>query len=1341
MGKTDNNSLSRGSSSKRSDTESWQVDFSKYEKDHDADEASKEGNMSKGENYRFSSSQENLNGESRTKEKSSKNLPENEDIYGYSKDLSSTDVDADKPVEVEYEQISSKGDGMTEAVTVDETVERRKKKRRDRRKTNSESSCTKVEIPPFPADDQPKQSPNISTKTCSCIHDIPISSDCKSCSENQSSLNRRSSKVQKITQDNVKEITTKKEATNEKKNEINVEESNTPLNKSTKSQKVAVSCQKCIHEINISDVCEGCKENEKSLDRKGSKKTDVNIKVKTQKDRTAEVLGKEESQPMGKKSPKLQKYEKSCQKCIHDVNLTDLYNDCDENQKSLDRRATKKPTKQNSPNNQSKSASKETREDPLKQVKRRNKDKGSRVPSELTEGESKVYENTLSIGSKPKVVVPSPQGIPRPKPINKRDTNRDSIISDDGFFLEDNMKTDRNGPAEETEEFRKAVESFDQIYLLESGNQSPEITPRESSNHAKKMTKTDEDQKPNLSPSTAWKKLKTGKSFDASENENQAMDFTNSEMRFEQQDSSTFSETKSFNSSESSSFKTQSSSKQTSEEMKVDSSNNKKQSSRQEQSFEAEHYIISGMAESKFESQSQSDQSSTVEEKKSSSKMLKKGTSIELSESSENQTHASESIQKQESLEIIENRKNEEYKLESSQSSKSSKSSKKNNKNRKSMETSENNSANNEETVSQQNTISSVQSIPATKSGNKNIKKGKSIDQPEQIGDSPAMSIKSDLSFESTESESPLMQNQAANNTNPSQPTKGESKKSAKRNKKGKSLDLKDSESPAMSVKSDISMESTQIKSQLVQPETTNNVQASEPTQPLSKKSSKKGKKGKNFDQQEKKDESPVISVKSENSSESSTVEHRKSSINNKDDSWTEIEQAYEGSLPVPAECEITNLEANNESKTYSNKNKKVKSSEIGESNDCQVDKVGATSEKSKHDLLATKKIDNLSDEENPAMTTGSSRKISILGQNYVDPGKNIDNSSQFQEEVIEETTSIKKESKGFLSDEEREELEKDNALVKAIREFQAQSSNESTHSEVSSHVLSDGDLSNEVQYSQLEKKIIQKSIDAQETIKTALEDIEKQNPSSNTTHTETQVLDSRLGPFDNTESVKVQKHSLSVKDGVLIEQTTTERISRPSSSMDSHADTCTIDPESVKNVDGPAKQRKGSARFSKRQGSKSKSPGLGNQSSFSGPEDREEDEETMNNTDLTTRLEETNVRMKKLSEVFNVMCDDPRVEPYQDMEDEDRNMTEEHTNTYDTEDRQTSFHPLTRTTQIIRKECPLDEVIGTMIQKPENLSSSSQFSSSVENNQTSPVMYRAVVTQRHEEKEEEEDL
>ena len=184
----------------------------------------------------------------------------------------------------------------------------------------------------------------------------------------------------------------------------------------------------------------------------------------------------------------------------------------------------------------------------------------------------------------------------------------------------------------------------------------------------------------------------------------------------------------------------------------------------------------------------------------------------------------------------------------------------------------------------------------------------------------------------------------------------------------------------------------------------------------------------------------------------------------------------------------------------------------------------------------------------------------------------------------------------GFLSDEEREELEKENALVKAIREFQAQSSNESTHSEVSSHVLSDVDFSDEVKYSELEKQIIQKSMDAQETIKTALDDIEKTSPSLQNQHSK-------------QETVKVQKHSLSIQDGVLVEQTTTERFSHPSDCLESQSDSCTIDPESLKNVDGLAKQRKGSSRFSKRQGSKSKSPGLGNQSSFSGPDDLAEDE------------------------------------------------------------------------------------------------------------------------------------
>jgi hypothetical protein len=435
---------------------------------------------------------------------------------------------------------------------------------------------------------------------------------------------------------------------------------------------------------------------------------------------------------------------------------------------------------------------------------------------------------------------------------------------------------------------------------------------------------------------------------------------------------------------------------------------------------------------------------------------------------------------------------------------------------------------------------------------------------------------------------------------------------------------------------------------------------------------------------------------------------------NIKQDSCTEIE----GSLPVPSAFQLTQAKDNNEY-TFSDKNEG--NSDLKENIKNQKSDIGKNSEKNQNENV--NKVEK-------------SRKISILGQNYVGSTPTVDIFNN--ETFTQESTTEKKESRGFLSDEEREELEKENALVKAIKEFQAQSSTESTHSEVSSHILSEGELSTEVQYSQLEKDIIKKSMDAQQTIKTALEDIEKPNSSNQTRHTVTQVTEDKVGDFGKTETIRVQKHSLSIQDGVVIEQTSTERFPSQTSGSESQEDSCTIDPDSLRNVDGPAKQRKGSSRFSKRQGSKSKSPGLGNQSSLSGPDDREEDEEAMNNTDLTTRLEETNVRMKKLSEVFNVMCDDPRVEPYHKQEHEAKTLPHQDTNPFDTEGRQTSFHPLTRTTQIIRKECPLDEVIGTMIQKPENLSSSSQFSSSVENNLSSPVMYRAVVTQPHEEKEED---
>merc|ERR1712190_707039 len=75
------------------------------------------------------------------------------------------------------------------------------------------------------------------------------------------------------------------------------------------------------------------------------------------------------------------------------------------------------------------------------------------------------------------------------------------------------------------------------------------------------------------------------------------------------------------------------------------------------------------------------------------------------------------------------------------------------------------------------------------------------------------------------------------------------------------------------------------------------------------------------------------------------------------------------------------------------------------------------------------------------------------------------------------------------------------------------------------------------------------------------------------------------------------------------------------------------IDPDSLKNVDGQAKARKGSSSFSKRQNSKSKSPRNSLTTSESIGEDAED---SLNNTDLTSRLAQTNERMKKLSATFS---------------------------------------------------------------------------------------------------------
>merc|ERR1712032_913069 len=98
----------------------------------------------------------------------------------------------------------------------------------------------------------------------------------------------------------------------------------------------------------------------------------------------------------------------------------------------------------------------------------------------------------------------------------------------------------------------------------------------------------------------------------------------------------------------------------------------------------------------------------------------------------------------------------------------------------------------------------------------------------------------------------------------------------------------------------------------------------------------------------------------------------------------------------------------------------------------------------------------------------------------------------------------------------------------------------------------------------------IQKTQEAQDSIQSTLIDMETERMES--------------------EVMRVQRHSLCVDGGVMVERTTTT-LARTESSEESKEEESQIDPDSLKNVDGQAKARKGSSRFSKRQNSKSKSP------------------------------------------------------------------------------------------------------------------------------------------------------
>jgi len=230
--------------------------------------------------------------------------------------------------------------------------------------------------------------------------------------------------------------------------------------------------------------------------------------------------------------------------------------------------------------------------------------------------------------------------------------------------------------------------------------------------------------------------------------------------------------------------------------------------------------------------------------------------------------------------------------------------------------------------------------------------------------------------------------------------------------------------------------------------------------------------------------------------------------------------------------------------------------------------------------------------------------------------------------------------------------------------------------------------------FSEFQKKIIRKTQEAQDAIQSTLIDIETDRMS---------------------EVVRVQKVSLGVQDGVMVERTQTSSVVRTESEESKEEDS-QIDPDSLKNVDGQPKVRKGSSRFTKRQNSKSKSP----RNSFSVVEGATEDADSLSNTDLTLRLAQTNGQMKKLSASFS-----PELMSREEWPEEEEVVVSARSQATDL--------PLVSTTRI-RVVDPLEGMIESMIQKPEEASSCTSEPFSSPEASSHPHVYRAVVVQHHEE-------
>merc|ERR1712128_70353 len=206
---------------------------------------------------------------------------------------------------------------------------------------------------------------SIDTKAGDCVHDVKIIDYCNKCSEDQEhkTFDRAASLAPQASQEgDIKGSGKGKQINNERgiemKTEIkNQNESETSSKKKPTARKLEHS-NSCIHDVTLEDFCKGCTDNQKSLDRKSTKKTkeektaslegsmikeitnreeEKNIKGEIQVDKvniesTKEIKSIDKSKSKESKTQTTQVLKESCKECVHDISISDFCKGCADNQ-------------------------------------------------------------------------------------------------------------------------------------------------------------------------------------------------------------------------------------------------------------------------------------------------------------------------------------------------------------------------------------------------------------------------------------------------------------------------------------------------------------------------------------------------------------------------------------------------------------------------------------------------------------------------------------------------------------------------------------------------------------------------------------------------------------------------------------------------------------------------------------------------------------------------------------------------------------------------------------------------------------------------------------------------